>query len=109
MAVEPPSGPTSTVSPTTPHFVHFAKGGRVNSFGLADGLRCRQPYLLPIPRPFAFPCSGRDRADHASVGFGHHELRTLRGQSPVWLLILFAQDLFGLLRLLQSRLPHCTG
>jgi len=106
VAVEPPTGPASRVAPTPPHFVYFAKGGGVNSFGLAEGLRCRQPYLLPIPRPFAFPRSRRNRADHASVGFGHHELRTLSGQNPVRLLILLAQDLFGLLRLLQRRHPH---
>src|SRR5215217_3683052 len=72
LTVEPPTCAAGAMTPAPTHFIHIAKGGGIDRFGLARRLGCRQTYFFPIPRLFALSRSGCYRAHHAPVGLGNH-------------------------------------
>src|SRR4051794_9606750 len=109
LTIEAPTRATSAMAPTPTHFIHFTKGGGVKRFGAAQGLRCRQPYFFPIPRPFTLSGSGCHRANHAAVRLGHHMLCSHCGQNPERLLIFLLKHLLCSTCILQGRITHRTG
>ena len=97
------------MAPPASHLIHAAESRRIDRFLFALGLRGRQSYFFPIPRPFALPFPRRHRANHGPVCLSNDLPGSHRGQNAKGLLILFLKLLGGSLRMRQSRFPHGAG
>src|SRR5260221_2554089 len=106
LAIKPTASAPGTVAPAPPQLPYFAKRSGINSLRAALGLRRCQTYFFPLPRPFTFPSSGANGANHAAVRLSHHVLGSHLWQSPERLVVFLFQDLLCPLSIFQSCLAY---
>lgn len=88
LAVESPAGGFGAVCPSASDLLDFAEAGRVVALAATMSLGGDQAHFLPEARTFGFSFSGFHRADHRTVGFGHHMLAASDWQQAKCFLVL---------------------